>query len=199
MKSVKLLIFVLSFLTFAIKSSAELEQAIVKTDMEAVKTLLANTQLDAKTRNRLLDLADNIILMRLKTYEIYSCKMVTQADTDYLAESLSKETIKEINDKHKLACWLEKKQNLWLLCCIGFFLLSGTSLDTWSINHDRTHLYLLLGGLAGAVLSFKKTINANTGFKNASNAEQSSLRSNLQKNYSNAILVKQLLLQALVI
>jgi hypothetical protein len=201
----KLLILLLSFSTFVTKPSEDLEQAIVKTDLVGVKTLLAQIKLDSVTKNRLLDLADNIILMRMKYVEIYSCKQITQADFDSICEALSKGTIQEIKNMSQAGYSLERKHTFWVICSIIFLCIDGGFCEVMkgpNIMQDPNVVSLgicLLGAIAGTALSFKRLSDIVTALRDVNNAEHKCVRENLQKNYSDAILVKQLLLQASVV
>ena len=68
----KILIFLLMiFSAIKANSAVDLEQMIKDSDREGVKNILSTIEIDQQTKMRLLDLAQDMVLLRLKTMEIW--------------------------------------------------------------------------------------------------------------------------------
>jgi hypothetical protein len=85
-------------LVCAINASQELQEAIVKTDIEAVKNILPTVSLNTEQKQHLIDLANDIMLMRLKTEEIYTFRDISNLDEKSLKQALSDKVIQEIKE-----------------------------------------------------------------------------------------------------
>lgn len=181
----------------------ELKNYIMKSDIEGVKRTLTANPLTEKAKIGLIDLANDIILIRLRTVEIYSYKNVGQSDLNVLGESLSKETIKAVNNEYIKACNWEKRRDILLCCfCISFLMAGGIGHALEEV-HDALACIIgvgCLGGfLGGGIFAFKKGVQAADMMKKAITAQATKIRNNLQKNYTDAILIKQLLINASVL
>ena len=88
------------------EQSQKLDRLIIKTDLEGVKKILPQVILTIETKQRLIDLANDIMLMRCKTEEIYSpsyvnSQNISMHDKETLKKIFSKraiEDIKQINN-----------------------------------------------------------------------------------------------------
>lgn len=182
------------------QASDELKNYIMKSDIEGIKRTLTANPLTEKEKTGLIDLANDIILMRLRTVEIYSCKNVGQSDLNVLEEFLSKETIEAVNNEYIKACNWERRRDILLGWFFISFLMAGGI--GHALEEVRDGLACIIGAvcigcfLGGGVFAFKKGGHAVDMMEEAITAQATKIRNNLQKNYTDAILIKQLIIDA---
>jgi hypothetical protein len=165
-------------------ASQELQEAVVKTDIEAVKKILPTVTLNAETKQHLIDLANDVMLMRLKTEEIYSFKEMTCLDKKIMKKTLSEKTIAKVKRLNTTAV-------LW---CCGFvlsfvaFCISMPCADHFfdRATASKVGYSCLIASAAGAYVSLIYVICN-------SQALQRKIRSNLQQFYCDSIEIKSLI------
>jgi hypothetical protein len=177
-------IFFIPFLTVAIQASQELENIIIKTDLEAVKKILPTITLDLETKQHLVDLANDIMLMRIKTEEIYSFKDINDQDKESLKKDLSKKTIQEI-----------KQLNDTISSFVNIFFLSTiTGIISPIFAEPRFHSEIVSAiGSTSCLLSIIVICIATFGIADTTKILQSKIRSNLHQLYQDSIEIKHLI------
>lgn len=169
----------------------KLKNCIMKSDIDGVRLILDTTILTEKSKTGLIDLANDIILMRLKTMEIYSFKQrIEQNDLNALNESFSAQTIEEIG-------FTETQFYIWASSFLVLLVSSigvGFNLVLFIEEHIKQNSLPRLLGISGALFIGSLCSLAKT--KEAKESIVSIIRNNLQKNYTNAILIKQLIINA---
>lgn len=192
---INIILFLMSvFLVFIIRASQELEQMITKTDIEGVKKLLSTIELDSETKTRLINLANDIVLMRLKNIERYSFDDVTGSyDFNVLKESLSQQTIDGLNKESTQ--WRKWKliRNISLVGAgIGlYYFVIGLGFFP-KIESDGGMFLLIFGSLIASI----ETLYSAHKMAVVDSALLRRIRSNLQKIYRDSIIIKQLIINA---
>ena len=190
------LITVLSF--FTIRASQELEQMITKTDIEGVKKVLPAVKFDFETKTRLIDLANDIILMRLKNVEIYSFKDITADDFNILKESLSRQTIEGADKDGVIWRRWNTIRKIALVCAVAGVCTAFGSLAAIPKYEaeGRKFFVLFFGGLGLFKMAIIGACYSLNKMGDAIFAILSKIRSNLQQNYYDSIVIKRLIINA---
>ena len=192
MKINAILLLMSVFLVFIIKTSQDLEQMITKTDIENAKKLLSTIELDSETKTRLIDLANDVVLLRLKNVKRYSFEDITGSyDFNVLKESLSQQTIEGLNKES--ARWRKWKliRNISLVGAgIGlYYFVIGLEFFP-KIDSDGGMFLLIFGSLIASI----ETLYSAHKMAVVDSALLRRIRSNLQKIYRDSIEIKRLLI-----
>lgn len=177
MASNKILLLLLFITVCTTNASQELENVIVKTDIEAIKKILPNVTLNSETKQSLVDLANDIMLMRLKTEEIYSFKNISNQDEESLEKALSKKTIKDIKQLNNII-------SFW---ANAFFLSGITAIISLLITKNAEEI-----GFTSFFLSLIVMCIAPRGKAHTTKILKSKIRSNLHQLYQDSIEIKHL-------
>lgn len=184
MASNKILLLLLFITVCIVNASQELEDMIVKTDLEAVKKILPTVTLNSETKQHLIDLANDIILMRLKTEEIYSFKDISNQDEKNLKMALSKKTIEDIKQlNNTIGFWTGTFYLSLITACIGP-IFTETRFDTEIVSRTCFTCF---------IYSFVGIFVATYGIVHNSKVLQNKIRSNLHQLYQDSIEIKHLI------
>jgi len=167
------------FSAFIVKPSAELEQQIMKTDIDGVKQSLLTVKLDVTVKAHLVELVNDITQTRLRMFEIFSYCDISHDNLGNIKETLSQKTLEAINKKEIIA-------TIWALLTIGSGIALHIALDDNSIKQ----LSLCIRGVLFIVSAIM--------FYLTESDIKKKIYSNLQQNYQDSILIKQLIMNAAV-
>lgn len=160
-------------LVSCLQASQELNDMIIKTDIDAIKKILPTINMTATTKQQLVVLANDIMLMRVKMVEIYALKNIKRNkdilyhEVDTLRNILTQQTIEEV-----------KRYNIKIGICsfiklaglIGVFVNSGIK--------EASFIASLIGMYAATIYLTKI---------------QAIIDNNLQQLYQDSIAIKQLI------
>lgn len=193
-KNIFALLFGLSFIAITASPVYELEQMIIKSDIESVKKLLPTIEpLDLKLKSRLIELANDIILKRLKAIEFIGFNYYfTSAEEIYSKEEIEK--IKCFYARiNKLFSRSFKSMGVGLILGIIVSILEGINSDQNSKFSSSIKDLLGLGSVtcfgAGCVEFIYALIVLTKDFYLTGN----NINLRITKLYNDAILIKQLL------
>lgn len=190
--------FLLSiFSVFALKASQELEQMIIETDVEGVKKLLPTVKLDSEAKINLIDLANDIILKRLKTVEEYSFEDITgDYDFNVLKESLSQQTIAWVDED--IVVWKKWRmmRNVALIGAGISFCVYMRNIPSAIAPETDKSFGLFVESLGACWLTLIGTLYSAHKMAVADSVMLRRIRSNLLRNYYNSILIKRLIINA---
>lgn len=170
------------------EQSQKLERMIIKTDIEAVKKILPNVTLNIETKQNLINLANDIMLMRLKTEEIYSpsnanSQNVAIQDKETLKKIFSKKAIEEIKK-------LDKAISFWSCADILSYITMIISICATDSRHTGIiGLSCLSASFIGILFSSIYIIEHHSNLQNK-------IRSNLRQLYCDSIEIKALIAKA---
>jgi hypothetical protein len=183
----KFALLVTFFSIFTIQASLELEELIVKTDIDAVKKILPTVTFNLEAKQHLVDLANDTMLMRLKMLEIYSFREMrdTSAQSvEHLKKFLSKKTINDIKDlETRIGRWAGASLLSAITTCISALYVEP------HFSGELVSKIALSSLIASAVVYFISLCN----IVNDNNTLQSAVRTNLQQLYYDSIQIKALI------
>ena len=173
---------------------SDLEDAIIKSDIEGVKTILAIISLTERNKVGLIDLANDIILLRLKAAEIFSYKWYSQREIDLIKGSLSASTINEIEQLEKKADRVDTYGKIFSIeFCLSILGVFGVPI----ILLEEPRWFDILAAIGLTILPLVLFIVAHDMFEQRYETRTSimkKIRDNLQKYHTDAILIKQLII-----
>ena len=172
----------------------ELKNCIIKTNVNGVKSVLATISLTEKDKIGLIDLANDIILLRLKAAEIFSYKWYSQREIDLIKGSLSASTINEIEQLEKKADRVDTYGKIFSIeFCLSILGVFGVPI----ILLEEPRWFDILAAIGLTILPLVLFIVAHDMFEQRYETRTSimkKIRDNLQKYHTDAILIKQLII-----
>lgn len=191
MKMNKIVLLISLCSIVSIKAQQGLEQMIVKTNIEAVKEILPTITLTLEAKSNLVSLASDIILMRLKVMEIYSYKPIINDDDleGTLKEFLSIQVQEKIKETKTITKPFLLAGAAFLLCCSSL----GALISYLEDDPAKVVAGVVVGVYGGLTISFFGWLE--TAIIKTQRITRM-VHEDLQKNYTDAILIKQLIANA---